>query len=153
MPALEDDAIASVVMTANTGEIEEAQLASTAAAAQSVHALATRIETDHRTSNERALATLGALGSDSDPHPLRTSLVENHAQAMQALSPLRGPSFDRAFVERQIALHRYLLSTIDHTLMPSARTGPVRAQLTADRAAVAAHLEMAETTLRGLGGG
>ncbi|HEX7242692.1 MAG TPA: hypothetical protein VF263_20555, partial [Longimicrobiaceae bacterium] len=37
----------------------------------------------------------------------------NHMQAMQAMQPVQGTAFDRAYMDRQAAMHRYLLSSMD----------------------------------------
>jgi predicted outer membrane protein len=80
-------------------------------------------------------------------------IVDDHVQAMARLQGLRGAAFDRAYVDRQIAAHRYALRTID-TLLPSLRSGAssetVR-MIGEMRASVVRHLAMARQLRASLG--
>jgi putative membrane protein len=79
--------------------------------------------------------------------PWSADLAHSHEASMKALREYSGAEFDRAYVDRQIAVHRNVLARID-ALLPAIITERMRTQLQSDRTAVAAHLATAEQ-LRG----
>lgn len=75
--------------------------------------------------------------------PWSADITHSHEASMNALKQYSGAEFDRAFLERQIAVHRNALARID-ALLPTIISDRMRTQLQNDRAAVAAHLQRAE---------
>jgi predicted outer membrane protein len=73
-------------------------------------------------------------------------MVENHQQAMAALSRVTGAAFDRAYMQRQVAAHQYTLTNMDRLAPMTAaiRIPEQRALIEANRAMVAAHLQQAQ---------
>jgi putative membrane protein len=148
---LTEPEVAAAMTAANQGEIEEGQLAIRKGSASSVRDLAQRIVTDHATSNEQIAALVQAAGISPKENDLSRALLQDHQAAMETLDPRTGADFDRAFLQRQTAAHRYVLSLIDNVFIPSAQSSAMKAQLAGDRTAVAAHLEMATQALAALG--
>jgi putative membrane protein len=144
---LTDAEIAAAMTTANQGEIEEGQLGSQKSSTTAVRDLAQRIITDHTTSNEQIAALVQAAGITPKENDLSRSLLQDHQAAMTSLNPRTGADFDTAYLQRQVAAHRYVLSLIDNVFIPSAQGTAMKAQLAGDRAAVAAHLQMAQQAL------
>ncbi|MBV9109369.1 MAG: DUF4142 domain-containing protein [Gemmatimonadetes bacterium] len=73
-------------------------------------------------------------------------IVEDHMRAMARLQSVRAAAFDRAYMDRQIAAHRYALRAIDN-LLPSLRAGASAetvAMTEQMRATVVQHLAMAQ---------
>jgi putative membrane protein len=102
-----------------------------------------------------ASTVLSPMGMDE----LNTLLLQNPysrpvAQAAQAdlaaLSALSGPTFDRAYMDRQVAAHQYALNSLDQTLASASLSSQLRSLLTVQRAAVAQHLQMAQQIRAGL---
>jgi putative membrane protein len=144
---LTDPEIAAAMTTANQGEIEEGQLAMQKSSTASVRDLAQRIVTDHTTSNEQIAALARDESIAMKESDLSRSLLQDHQAAMTSLNPRAGADFDTAYLRRQVAAHRYVLSLIDNVFIPSAQSSAMKAQLASDRAAVAGHLEMATQAL------
>jgi len=73
-------------------------------------------------------------------------VIENHKTAVPALITYMtagGVQFDREYINRQVAVHRYVLNGLD-ALIPSVPEGNLRTALAGDRTATASHLRMAE---------
>jgi predicted outer membrane protein len=75
--------------------------------------------------------------------PLSAEITHSHEASMKELAQLAGAEFDRAYLARQVATHRLALERID-AFLPAMISERIRVQLEADRAVVAAHLQMAE---------
>lgn len=73
------------------------------------------------------------------------------SQAMQSLQQLQGADFDRAYIADQVAIHQWLLQTIDQVLIPSARDRDLERLLTETRPTIASHLEQARQIQNSLG--
>lgn len=154
----------------HVAEIEEARLATTRSTHTEVRAFAQHMITDHRPLLERqqqlaarlGLHTQVALqgagigvdvganaGIDANARatmmafPTSRALVESHVEAMANLGDESGAEFDREYMDRQIAAHTRALqlATQFETTVTNAE---LRAQVAAERAAIAAHLEHAQ---------
>jgi putative membrane protein len=139
--------VAAAMTAANQGEVEEGQLALQRGSSAPVRDLAQRIVTDHTSSNEQIATLVQSAGITPKENDLSRSLQQDHQAAMDTLGSRTGADFDRAFLQRQAAAHRYVLSLLDNVFIPSAQSAAMKAQLAGDRAAVAAHLEMATKAL------
>lgn len=74
---------------------------------------------------------------------LSAELTHNHEVSMANLRQQSGAEFDRAFIDRQIAVHRKVLARIDE-LLPTMLSDQMRTQLENDRVMMAEHLRAAE---------
>lgn len=148
---LTEPEVAAAMTAANQGEIEEGQLAIRKGSTSSVRNFAQRIVTDHATSNEQISALVQAAAISPKENDLSRALLQDHQAAMETLDTRTGADFDRAFLQRQTAAHRYLLSLLDNVFIPSAQSAAMKAQLAGDRTVVAAHLEMATQALAAVG--
>jgi putative membrane protein len=144
MAHLEDDReVAMVVRVANMGEVREGDVARTRATAQAVKDFAAMMVNDHKSAEDKAEATLNKAELPFVDSDLSRRLDAESGTAAQSLANLTGDAFDRAYMDRQIAVHTEVLQTIDSTLLPKARNKDLRAVLTEMRGTVAAHLEKA----------
>lgn len=81
-----------------------------------------------------------------DASPAATDVMRNHEEGLEALKGAEGAAFDRAFLERQVMLHRYLIGKIDQ-MLPAVTTKGLRQQLEQDRTTLESHLRMAESLM------
>jgi putative membrane protein len=72
------------------------------------------------------------------------SLQEGAADARASLQPLRGRSFDRAYMEREVVYHQAVLDALDGLLIPTTSNADLKKLLVDVRPAIAAHLEHAK---------
>jgi predicted outer membrane protein len=145
--ALTDGQIVGVVITANTGEIEEAFLAvgtgdggaseldagldggfdaGTARASDpAVKAFANMMIADHSMSNGAVMA----LGIPAEPSSVQTELQTSAQSSITQLSPLSGRGFDTAYMQAQVATHTAVRDIIQSQLIPSAHGAELKAFL------------------------
>lgn len=108
--------ILAMNMASDQAEIAEGQLAATNATAPAVREFGQEMVTEHTANMQRMQTTLAGMGVTPEmlmSMPVYQVMTQNHQQAMQTLQGARGAAFDRAYIERQAAMHRYLLESID----------------------------------------
>ncbi|GAC1505107.1 MAG: hypothetical protein NVS1B6_13060 [Steroidobacteraceae bacterium] len=79
------------------------------------------------------------------------SLKKGGDDNLAALKKLKGASFDRAYVDREVTYHQAVLDAIDKTLLPNAKNAELKALLEKSRPAFVAHLEHARHLQASLG--
>ncbi|HEX7050540.1 MAG TPA: DUF4142 domain-containing protein [Longimicrobiales bacterium] len=150
---LTDANIASIASTANTGEIQTANLALAETSNPAVRRFAQQMLSDHTEANRRLAAVVGNLDIQPAPTPTTRQLETNTGRAMESLQARSGTDFDRMYIANQIEQHRWLLQTLDGALIPSARHRRMEDYLRWLRATVASHLSQAQQVQQSLGGG
>lgn len=137
--------IAAFLNAANDGEIQQGQVAVARASSAEVRAFAQMMVNDHTAANTRGHELFVSRGIIPSDNETARTLQQNSAEAVAALSSHSGASFDRQYMQTQVALHEWLLNTLDVTVIPSATDREVRELLTTQRASVAAHLDRARS--------
>jgi putative membrane protein len=148
--ALTGPDIAGILTTANQGEIDAGQLASTKAMSATVRDFANMMVRDHTSALSDARATFDR--SHLVPNANNTTamaLQDLSNRTKRSLDQYAGSSFDRTYMQTQVDMHQWLLNQIDSSLMPASH-GDLRTLLVNQRAAVAAHLDRARTILNSL---
>lgn len=140
---LNDAEVTDIVITANTGEIQLSQLALARSNTEAVREFAQRMVTDHTEANEMAVAYANAANFQPQTTSTSTELEASVTETVDALNGLQGRAFDIAYIDHQIELHRWLLTTLDRTLIP-ASDSELEDGLTDYRAVIASHLEHAQ---------
>lgn len=140
---LNEPEIAGIVMTANTGEIELGQLALSKSRNQAVREFAQRMITDHTAVNQQIQTIASQTGVQPQETTTTRQLRQNVMETAEALRTMEGQQFDEAYMENQVATHRWLLDTLDRSLIPASE-GDVRAALEDYRRTVADHLQQAQ---------
>lgn len=141
--ALPESDIAAIVATANEGEIQQGNTASSRATSSEVRSFAQMMVTDHTRALEEGRAVFAARGISPAENDTSRTLRENSQRTVTNLATYTGAAFDRAYMRSQVDLHQWLLTSLDTVLIPSARTPEVRTLLQNQRGSVAAHLEQA----------
>lgn len=150
-PTIDDPTIAHVAVTANAIDAEMGELALERSRDGRVTSFAETMIRDHRGVNDQAVALATRLGVTPTDNDISRSLRADADATHARLSTLSGASFDRAYLEREVAYHRAVLEALDGTLIPGATNGELRSLLTTARGAVAAHLAHAETLAASVG--
>lgn len=140
-----DPEIAHIAVTANAIDVEMGRLALTRAESPAVRDFARTMIADHSAVNEQAAELAERLGVTPADNPTSQSLQENAAEARDELESVGDRDFARAYIEREIAYHRTVLSALDEVLIPGADSAELREFLEAVRPAIAGHLEHAES--------
>lgn len=141
---LGDAKIAAIVDVANQGEVQQAELARERAAQPEVLGFATAMIAGHGAAAREQSQLLEQRGIEPEFSAIAEGLMDRSMETQEALRGLRGPAFDRAYMQAQLDQHRDLLRMLDEQLIPSADDPRYRAYLEQLRAEVAQHLTHAE---------
>lgn len=145
-PRMTQAEVVGVVMAVNNGEIETSRVALNRSQTATIREFAQRMITDHTAINQRLQAMNVAPMENGTTQQLR-SLTQ---QSVQRLQQYEGAALDRAYIDQQIELHEYTLNLLDSTLIPSATTSQMRAELQQTRSTIEAHLTHARQVRQGL---
>jgi putative membrane protein len=136
-----DAQIAAIVMAANTGEINTANLAQTKSTNDQVKAFAADMIKDHTAMNDQATALATKLNMTPEDNVTSTHLKTMGDKTMAKLQGLTGTAFDKAYVDSAVMDHKQVLAMIDKTLLPNAKNGELKAMLKSARPTIAQHLQ------------
>lgn len=142
--------VAGLMQTANEGEVMQGQAASSRATSAEVRAFAQMMVSDHTAANDRLRDVLSRNNMTATMNADASTLRDNAQRTVTALNTYSGTAFDRQYMQTQVDLHQWLLSSLDNSLIPSARTAELRTLLQTQRGSVATHLERARQILNGL---
>jgi putative membrane protein len=164
--------VADIVLTANSAEVQQSELALTKGVSPAVRDFAQRMIIDHSDAIRNTASLVGSpvetnvvsnnLGSMNEvlhavtytplrTTPLSSKLADGSDQTMTALTSLSGTQFDQQYIATQIAEHQWLLDTLDASLIPSARGEALRSQLQSMRDQVENHLALARSVQQSIG--
>lgn len=148
---INDAQIAAIVVTANQVDVDAGKLAESAANDARVKAFGKQMAADHTGVNKQAVDLATKLGVTPQDNPTAQGLKSAGAANVTRLTGLKGPAFDRAYIEHEVAYHQQVLDALDKTLIPGAKNGELKALLIKVRPAFVAHLEHAKSIERTLG--
>ncbi|MDF3836919.1 DUF4142 domain-containing protein [Cupriavidus basilensis] len=146
-----DAQIAAIVVTANQVDIDAGKLAEKQGHARDVKAFGKQMVTDHTGVNKQAVALVKKLNVTPEENPTSESLRAGGKENMTTLKGLTGTSFDKAYIDHEVAYHEQVIDAIDKTLIPSAQNGELKSLLVAVRPAFVGHLEHAKMIQSSLG--
>jgi putative membrane protein len=149
---LSDSEIIHVVITANNGEIQAAQLARTEASDSQVKTFANRMITDHTDANDTLMSFASSANLTPTDNALSQQLKGAATKEKTALMKLNGSAFDLAYMQAQVQDHETVLMTLDDVLLPQVNDSQLRTRLQAIRTKVMMHLSMARDILDQLEG-
>ena len=141
---LTDANIAAIVVTANTIDVQNGQLALSKSQSQEVKAFANQMVTDHTSVNKKATDLVVRLKVTPKESESSRSLEASAAATRAILETKAGAEFDRAYVDNEVAYHQAVIDMLDETLIPAAHNKDLMALLVAVRPAFVSHLEHAQ---------
>jgi putative membrane protein len=139
-----DAQIASIVVTANTVDIDAGKLAESKSSNADVKAFAQRMITDHTGVNKSAVDLVTKLKVTPQDNPTSQSLKAGGDQNLTNLKGLSGAAFDKAYIDHEVVYHEQVLDAVDKTLIPNAKNEELKALLVKVRPAFVAHLDHAK---------
>jgi putative membrane protein len=139
-----DPQIAAIVVTANQVDIDAGKLAESKTKSKDVKAFAQLMVTDHSGVNKAATDLVHKLGVTPEDNSTSQSLKQGGDANLANLKTLKGPQFDRAYIDHEVAYHESVLDALDKTLIPDAQNAELKALLVKVRPAFVAHLEHAK---------
>src|SRR5215510_7376057 len=145
-----DPQIAHIVVTANQVDIDAGKLAESKGHEKDVKAFGKQMVTDHSGVNKQAVALVKKLKVKPEDNPTSQSLKKGGEDNVKNLKALKGESFDRAYVDHEVAYHQQVLDALDKVLIPNAKNEELKALMVKVRPAFVAHLEHAKKVQGGL---
>jgi putative membrane protein len=139
-----DPQIASIVVTANTVDIDAGKVAKGKTKNAEVKKFAEQMMTDHAAVNKSAVDLVTKLKVTPEDNDTSRALKKGGEDNIASLKKLKGKEFDKTYIDHEVAYHKQVLEAIDKTLIPSAQNAELKALLVKVRPAIAAHLEHAE---------
>jgi putative membrane protein len=107
--------------------------------------------TDHTGVNKQAGDLAAKLKVTPADNPTSRSLKDGGEKNLANLRSLKGPAFDKAYIDHEVAYHQAVLDAVDRTLIPGASNAELKALLVKVRPAFVAHLEHARKLQSSLG--
>lgn len=151
---LMDTDILHVLVTADNGEIDEAQFAISHATLPTVVTFAQRMVAEHLVHRQSLTDLAAMLSLVPTPNEVSASLATMASQELVSLqSKGTGTEVDATYVGDQVTAHQQVLTLIDERLIPSAQDASLRAIVVSTRAVISEHLAAAEQLFRTLSDG
>ena len=146
-----DPQIAHIVVTANQVDIDAGKLAQSKGGNKDVKAFGKQMVTDHTGVNNQATALVKKLKVTPQDNPTSQSLQSGGEENVKHLKTLKGPEFDKAYIDHEVTYHEQVIDAIDKTLIPNAKNEELKALIVGVRPAFVAHLEHAKQIQATLG--
>lgn len=148
-----DANVAAVAHAANMDEIQTSQVALQRSQNAQVRQFAQMMITEHTAVDQQMMQMLQARSMAPQPNAAAQAAMEATRATVANLTQRSGMDFDRAYMMHQVQAHRWTLTSLDQTLIPSTRDPEMKAFLTTRvRPGVAMHLEAAQRISASMGG-
>lgn len=149
---LSDSEIVGVVVAANEGEVEMAEIATKKAQHDDVKQFAGMMKSHHTTAASKAKAMAQKTKLSQSDSEVTACLKASTDDTVKDLKDRDASSFDKAYVDSQVKAHKDVLQAIDNRLMPGVTNGELKTTLTDMRRVVSEHLTKAESIQQKLEG-
>ncbi|MFL6755407.1 MAG: DUF4142 domain-containing protein [Sphingomicrobium sp.] len=124
-----DPQIAHIAYTAGSLDVAAGKQALAKSHNKVVRSFAQQMVRDHEAVNGKALALVKKLHVTPEANPTSTSLTKGADAARARLAKLSGASFDRAYIDNEIAFHKTVNGALESTLIPSAKNDELKSLL------------------------
>jgi len=143
-PKLTDPEIASVAVTANQIDIDYATLAKTKSTNAEVLRFAETMTNDHKAVIAQAVALVTKLKVSPKDNAVSQKLLSDAAVTRKELSAKSGRSFDKAYIDNEVAYHKAVIAAVDGLLIPQSQNAELKDLLQKVVPALRTHLSHAE---------
>lgn len=150
MSRLSEAQIALIVVTANTIDIKAGKLAIQQSKNKEVLDFARQMVSDHTAVNKAATDLVKKLKIKPAQSDNVKNLKEDAAEVTAKLKKLKGPAFDKAYIDNEVTYHQAIIDGLDNNLIPGARNEEFKALLESVRPAFVAHRDHAKSLLQSL---
>lgn len=142
--SLSDAEIAAILMGVHEQRVAQAKAAIPKLSDPAVKAFAQHMASDHAATQEELSQIFEAIGIVPEDSNTAMELRQASNDVSELLEASPQASADADYIDGQIAMHTFVIHTIDKRLTPVARHPELVRALTSTRAQFAAHLEEAE---------
>jgi putative membrane protein len=124
-----DPQIAHIAYTAGNIDIAAGKQALARSHSKAIRSFAEEMVRDHQAVNDQALALVKKLNVTPEANPISAGLEKDADATLSRLAKLSGSSFDRAYIDNEIAYHKAVNGALSSTLIPSAKNGELKSLL------------------------
>jgi putative membrane protein len=142
--SLRDTQILKIVDLANSGEVEQGQLAKTKARDPQVKKFAAMMVKDHSQAKQKGAQLAKSMGMIQEDSAQAHELQSKAEQTLATLKVVEPTAFDSAYMNAQVEQHQDVLDLLTNKLIPSANNPKLKAELEATRTVVQRHLGQAQ---------
>jgi putative membrane protein len=143
-PKLADDEIASVAVVANQNDIDFSKIAQKKSKNAEILKFAQTMAADHQSVIDQAVALVTKLKVTPKDNAVSKKMVADAKKTGKMLNAKSGKSFDKAYIDNEVAYHKAVISAVESVLIPQAQNGELKALLQAVVPTLKIHLEHAE---------
>jgi putative membrane protein len=147
---LTDPEIASIAVTANQVDIDQAAVATARSKNQDVLHFAATMTSDHKAIIKQAVALVTKLKVTPQDNAVSQKLTADAAKTVASLKTKSGKEFDKAYVDNEVAYHKAVIDVVQNTLIPATTNAELKALLEKVLPALRTHLEHAEMVQKNL---
>ena len=145
---LDDAAIVGIFDAANGWDIATGSLASKNSMRADVKEFGDMLATVHKAVQQQGRDLAKKLGVTPTPVAKDFALLVAHDAAMKKLTPLKGPAFDKAFLEHEVAYHAAVIDAVTKTFLPAIQNAELKKFVESIAPAFVAHKAKAEELLK-----
>src|SRR6476469_26605 len=145
-----DPQIAHIAYTAGLIDVEAGKLALEKSQNNDVRAFAQRMVGDHTAVNDQALALVKKLNVTPEDNPTSQSLTQAADAERKKLAGLDVASFDKAYVDNEVAYHKTVNEALSKTLIPDAQNAELKSLLERGLTLFQSHQQHAEALAKQL---
>lgn len=142
---LSDDQIKEVMEEASDAEIDAAKLAKKETKNKEVRDFANRMIAEHEKNLKEAKKIAKKHDIDGKDSDMSDALEANAKNKRKMLKELKGPAFDKMYLDQEVSMHTQLINDLDQKFIPSATNPEFKTYLQTTREHVSKHLDMAKT--------
>jgi len=124
-----DPQIAHIAYTAGQLDIDAAKQALAKSKNADVRAFAEQMVRDHEAVNTQALDLVNKLNVKPEDNDTSRGLTKAAAAKKAELDKLSGASFDKAYLDNEVAYHKTVNGALETTLIPSSSNAELKALL------------------------
>ncbi|HEY2823921.1 MAG TPA: DUF4142 domain-containing protein [Gemmatimonadales bacterium] len=148
--ALTDANIVAIFDAANTADIETGELAAKKGATKDVRDMGTQFAHDHTAVRQQGRDLAKRLGV-KPVLPAGDKGAADQRAVMADLNAKTGATFDKAYVDHEVAFHQAVLDAVTKTLLPAVQNAELKTFVTNVGPAFQGHLVHAQTVQKKLG--
>jgi putative membrane protein len=141
---LTDPEIASVAVTANQIDIDNAKIALKKSNSADVKKFAETMKKDHQAVIDQAVALAKKLGVTPKDNPTTKAFLAGSVKTQAMLKSKSGAAFNKAYIDNEVAYHKAAINEVENVLIPDATNSELKSLLQSALPIFKEHLSHAE---------
>ena len=149
-PKLSGPEIASVSVTANQIDIDNAAIAKEKSKDQDVLKFAETMTNDHKAVINQAVALVKKLNVTPKDNAVREKMKADAEKTQKMLRTKSGKNFDKSYIDNEVAYHKAVIDAVQKVLIPQTQNAELKQLLQNIMPALNTHLKHAEMVQKSL---